>query len=131
MKRDFDRIAKQLSELERLYAASPDDSDRSPGEDGRLRPGEARLFMVGALSAASSIRREELDADRPFGYKTEALHGMHSQVLGQHICALVWLHHPDQDEALALLQERGEDELIGRALAVAHWFSGQGRGDAA
>ena len=129
MKRDYDRIAKQLSELERLYAASPGETGEP--SDGRLAPGEARLFMTGALSAAAAVRREELDADRPFGYKTEALSGMHSQVLGQHLCALVWLSHPDQDEALALLQERGEDELIGRALAVAHWFSGQGRGDAA
>ena len=118
MKRDYDRIAKQLSELEKLYASSPGDE----ADDGRPRPGEARQFISGTLSALGNIRREELDRDRDFGYSASSLGGMHSNVLAQHLAALSIAGHEDEDYACALLEERGEHDLLAKAYGVVDWL---------
>ena|SRR5215217_1858348 len=117
MKREHRKIAEQLIALERELAKSPSLNGSQDGAS--LGPYQ---FISGTLSALGNIRREEADRDRPFGYKTTSLEGMHSNVLAQHLAALTVAEHPDADYASDLLLDRGEHDLLAKAYGVVGWL---------
>ena len=90
---------RRLERLERELAYSY--AGGGSGDDRR------REFIIGVLDALRHVRRAVLDEGRTDAYTAAILENLPPFELGQYVCALTILSHPDGDGARRLLLDSG------------------------
>ena len=107
MPTSYAAVARRLEKLERDFDGGPPRGPGGPGggwgpdgEADRLR----RKFLSSFLHALGHVRRQSLDAGQPYGYDLEAtLRGGSPFVVASYVAALRYLGHPDEYEAVDIL----------------------------